>query len=96
MKKVVILGAGVTGLSLGQMLKDKAEVLVLEKESHFGGIASTRQINGTTYHTVGGHCFNSKHPEVMDFYSLCFPRNNGIKPPGFRESILEIMKSTIL
>ncbi len=74
MKKVVILGAGVTGLSLGQMLKDKAEVLVLEKESHFGGIASTRQINGTTYHTVGGHCFNSKHPEVMDFVFSLLPQ----------------------
>lgn len=67
MKKIVILGAGVTGLSLGQMLKDKAEVLILERHNHIGGIAATRKKEGGTYHTVGGHCFNSKYPEVMKF-----------------------------
>ncbi len=67
MKKIVIFGAGITGLSLGQLLKDKAEVLIIERDSLPGGIAKTKTVNGATYHIVGGHCFNSKYPEVMEF-----------------------------
>lgn len=75
MKKIVILGAGVTGLSLGQMLKDKASVLILEKEDSVGGIAKTKTVDNATYHTVGGHCFNSKYPEVMDFVFSLLPQS---------------------
>ncbi len=75
MKKVVILGAGVTGLSLGQLLKDKAEVLILDRAKRPGGIATTKTVNGATYHTVGGHCFNSKYPEVMDFVFSLLPQS---------------------
>lgn len=76
MKKIVILGAGVTGLSLGRLLKGKAEVLILERENYPGGIAKTKTINGATYHTVGGHCFNSKYPEVMDFIFSLLPQSS--------------------
>ncbi len=42
MKKVVILGAGVTGLAAGWHLAENGfEVLVLEKSSHVGGLASS-------------------------------------------------------
>ena len=37
--KIGIIGAGVTGLSMAQLLKDKYEIEVLEKNSIFGGIA---------------------------------------------------------
>lgn len=57
MKDILILGAGVTGLSMGQLLNGKSNVTILEKEGQIGGIAKTRQVNGVTYHTVGGHCF---------------------------------------
>ena len=67
MKKVLILGAGVTGLSMGKLLHKKFDVTVLEKDSQIGGIAKTKQVNGITYHTVGGHCFNSKYEDVMSF-----------------------------
>ena len=66
---VLILGAGVTGLSIGQLLRKKCDVTILEKDAIIGGIAKTKQVNGITYHTVGGHCFNSKHKEIM---SLAF------------------------
>lgn len=75
MKKIVILGAGVTGLSLGQMLKDKASVLILEKEDSVGGIAKTKSVDNATYHTVGGHCFNSKYPEIMEFVFSLLPQS---------------------
>lgn len=65
--KVGILGAGITGLSIAQLLNDQFQVEVLEKQSHCGGIARTKDVSGIAYHMVGGHCFNSKYPEVLDF-----------------------------
>ncbi len=68
MKKIGILGAGVTGLSAARFLQKKGFcVEILESKSVCGGIARTRDVNGVAYHVVGGHCFNSKYPEIMDF-----------------------------
>lgn len=73
--KVLILGAGVTGLSLGQLLRDKFDVTILEKESRVGGIAKTRKVDGVTYHPIGGHCFNSKYDEIMSFVFGLLPKD---------------------
>ncbi|TSJ36394.1 nucleotidyl-sugar pyranose mutase [Mucilaginibacter corticis] len=65
--KIGIIGAGISGLSIGQLLRKNHQVELLEKAPHFGGIARTTTINDMTYHLTGGHCFNSKFSEVMDF-----------------------------
>jgi protoporphyrinogen oxidase len=65
--KIGIIGAGVSGLSLGKLLKDKCDVEILEKKNIAGGIARTRNCEGIAYHIVGGHCFNSKYPDVLEF-----------------------------
>jgi protoporphyrinogen oxidase len=65
--KIGILGAGISGLSIGKLLNAQHEVELLEREKNFGGIARTIDVNGTAYHITGGHCFNSKYPEVLDF-----------------------------
>lgn len=65
--KICIIGAGITGLTSGRLLSKNHEVIIYEKESNIGGIARTRTVNGVTYHTVGGHCLNSKNKTVMDF-----------------------------
>lgn len=65
--KVAIIGAGVSGLSVGRLLNDKADVTIYEKNSNIGGIAKTRIVDDVTYHPIGGHCFNSKNQEVLDF-----------------------------
>lgn len=67
MIKVGILGAGISGLSMARLLGEGFETEVLEKNALPGGIARTKDIGGIPYHLVGGHCFNSKYPEVMDF-----------------------------
>lgn len=69
MKKIGILGGGISGLSIGKMLQQSQifEVEILERGSDVGGIAKTRNVHGATYHPIGGHCFNSKHQEVLDF-----------------------------
>lgn len=65
--KISIIGAGITGLTAGRLLSKNHEVTIYEKESNIGGIARTKNVNGITYHTVGGHCLNSKNKAVMDF-----------------------------
>lgn len=67
MKRIGVLGAGITGLSIAKLLHKKYIVEVLEVKDVPGGIARTKTVNGVTYHTVGGHCFNSKHQDVLDF-----------------------------
>lgn len=76
MKNVVVLGAGITGLTVGRLLNDCANVKILETQSTSGGIAKTKDINGVTYHTVGGHCFNSKHKDVLDFVFSLLPESD--------------------
>lgn len=65
--KAGILGAGISGLSIGRLLSDVFEVQILERRPVAGGIARTRTINNATYHLTGGHCFNSRYKEVLDF-----------------------------
>ena len=71
--KIIVLGAGVTGLSIGRLLDRDHEVTILEQNSRIGGIAKTRQVDGITYHPIGGHCFNSKYPEIMSFVFSILP-----------------------
>ena len=67
MKKVGIFGAGVTGLSVARFLRDTFDVEILESKDVCGGIARTIDVDGIAYHVIGGHCFNSKYPEILDF-----------------------------
>lgn len=74
-KKICVIGAGVTGLTIGKLLSEKHNVTIYEREPNIGGIARTKSVDGITYHTVGGHCFNSKNKEVMDFvFSEVLPK----------------------
>lgn len=65
--KIGVLGAGISGLSFAKLAGKEHSVEILERNSFHGGIAATRSVEGVAYHTTGGHCFNSKYREVMDF-----------------------------
>jgi protoporphyrinogen oxidase len=74
--KIGVLGAGISGLSIGRLLAQNFEVELLEKNAIQGGIARTQQAEGVTYHPVGGHCFNSKYPDVLEFvFNEVLPKN---------------------
>lgn len=65
---VAIIGSGISGLAAAKLLKLKGlKVTVFEKCDVIGGIARTRNSNGVAYHVTGGHCFNSKHEDVLNF-----------------------------
>lgn len=66
--KAGIIGAGISGLTIARLLKKNGwDTTLYEKSDRVGGIARTQDINASAYHTTGGHCFNSKHQDVLDF-----------------------------
>ncbi|HEX8332273.1 MAG TPA: FAD-dependent oxidoreductase [Segetibacter sp.] len=65
--KIAVLGAGVSGLSIARLLMNSAQVEVLERNPIYGGIARTKDVEGIAYHMIGGHCFNSKFDDVLEF-----------------------------
>lgn len=74
MQKVAIIGAGVSGLSTAHFLKDRYVVTVFEKEDCPGGLIKCRRVNGNLFHTCGGHVFNSKRQDVLDWFWSKFTR----------------------
>ncbi|WP_083631480.1 protoporphyrinogen/coproporphyrinogen oxidase [Labilibacter marinus] len=64
-----IIGAGVSGLSSAQLLKEKGfETTVLEKSSKPGGLIKCDVVDGHLFHRVGGHVFNTKVEKVNDWF----------------------------
>lgn len=74
MQKVAIIGAGISGLSTAHFLQDRYVVTVYEKEATPGGLIRCRRINGNLFHTCGGHVFNSKRQDVLDWFWSKFNR----------------------
>ena len=66
-KKVAVIGAGISGLTTAQLLKDKYDVTVFEKDNRPGGLIKCERVNGNLFHTCGGHVLNSKYPEVLEW-----------------------------
>ena len=75
--KIAVLGAGVSGLSAARLLKEAgSQVTVYEKMDVPGGLAQARYIEGNLYEPYGGHIFNSKHKEVVDWVFSILPIEN--------------------
>lgn len=75
MEKIAIIGAGISGLSTAHFLKDKYEITVFEKEDRPGGLIRCRRVNGNLFHICGGHVFNSKRQDVLDWFWSKFVQN---------------------
>jgi protoporphyrinogen oxidase len=75
MKKVAVIGAGISGLSMARMLDGKCSVKIFEKQSRPGGLVKCKRVKGTLYHMVGGHVFNSKRQDVLDWFWSLFDQD---------------------
>ena len=74
---IAVLGAGVSGLTAARKLKENGHnVTVYEKAETPGGLARTRFTQGYLYDPYGGHIFNSKHKEVVDWMFSLLPKEN--------------------
>ena len=75
MKKIAIIGAGVSGLTTAQQLKKHAKVVVYEREAKAGGLIRCERVNGSLFHTCGGHVFNTKNQTVLDWFWQQFDKD---------------------
>src|SRR3989338_3978682 len=66
-KRIIILGAGLAGLSAAWHLQKKGiECLVLEKENEVGGLCRSKNINGFTF-DYSGHLLHFRHKYTFNF-----------------------------
>jgi len=71
MKKILIVGAGITGITLGERFASKGwNILILEKRNHIGGNCyDFKNRYGILIHKYGPHIFHTKYKEVWDYLS---------------------------
>jgi len=75
--KVAVLGAGVSGLTVARRLFDLGlDVIVYEAEPTVGGLARSRITKGYVYDPHGGHIFNSKRQDIVDWVFSMLPKEN--------------------
>ncbi len=66
---VTIIGSGISGISIARMLLDNnLKVEIFEKESNIGGLIKCEFVDENLFHKVGGHVFNSKNQEVLNWF----------------------------
>ena len=76
MKRIAMIGAGVSGLTAAQLLRNQAKVVVFEREAKVGGLIRCERVNGSLFHTCGGHVFNTKNQTVLDWFWQQFDQKN--------------------
>ncbi|NDW19200.1 protoporphyrinogen oxidase [Dysgonomonas sp. 216] len=70
MKKITVIGAGLTGLTIAYLLRDKGyEVTVLEKDSKVGGAIQTHVANGYVFEE-GPNTGVVSNPEVAELFDM--------------------------
>ena len=75
MKRIAIIGAGISGLTCARLLKRYFDVTVFEKEHEPGGLVRCRNVNGSLFHICGGHVFNTKNHIVSKWFWSIFNRD---------------------
>ena len=75
-KEVIVIGSGISGLSVSNMLSTNFNVKVLERADRIGGLIKCARVEGSLFHLVGGHVFNSRNQEVLDWFWNHFDRDS--------------------
>ena len=92
-KKVIIIGAGPSGLTAGwELLKDadsSYEVILLEMSDAVGGMARTITHNGDIM-DAGGHRFFSKEKAVLEWWKAVFERKKATEDLLLRQREVSI------
>ena len=73
--KYLILGAGPSGLTLANRLKQMGETsfFVLEKEKEAAGLCRSTQVDGSPFDIGGGHFLDVRRPKVNEFLFQFMP-----------------------
>lgn len=73
--KYIILGAGPSGLTLANILKERGEnsFLVIEKEAVAGGLCRSEWVDDAPFDIGGGHFLDVRRPIVTEFLFKFMP-----------------------
>lgn len=74
--KIAVIGSGISGLSAAAVLKDTCDVHIFERNATIGGLVHCNRPADILYHRVGGHVFNSKNKDVLDWFWNKFDKDN--------------------
>lgn len=76
MYEYLIIGAGITGLTLCKKFREAGvtNILVLEEDKRVGGLCKSEIIDGHVLDIGGGHFFHTKHPEIFEYVFSHFPQ----------------------
>ncbi|MDI3318626.1 protoporphyrinogen/coproporphyrinogen oxidase [Pinibacter soli] len=74
--KIAIIGTGISGISMANMLKGSHEVVLFEKRATKGGLIQCERVQDCLFHKVGGHVFNSRNQQVLDWFWSFFDKEN--------------------
>lgn len=87
MKRIAVIGAGVSGLTVARQLSDRYDVTVFEAENQPGGLIRCRRVNGSLFHICGGHVFNSKRQDILDWFWTQFDKDSEFRKTD-RQSVV--------
>ena len=77
MKKVAVIGAGISGAACSRLLRSSGhEVVVFEAGTSIGGLVQCTTEKGNLFHRVGGHVFNAKQKSVSDWFWAHFDQED--------------------
>lgn len=74
--KIAVIGAGVSGMTIAKLLSKDNEVVVYEKDNRPGGLIKCDIVNGSLFHRTGGHVFNSKREDVLNWFWKQFDKES--------------------
>src|SRR5215472_6617903 len=95
---VVIVGGGVSGLSAAHLLQQHHDILLLEKEPHWGGNAYLMEFNGVPYAT-GAAFLDKSDGSIINGEFIADTWGDGLDKlpyaPGIRESFKKFRKEIL-
>lgn len=94
MQRIAIIGAGVSGLTAANILKGRYAVTVYEKAATPGGLIRCERIGGSLFHTCGGHVFNTKLPEVAQWFGERFNLDSDFRKTD-RNSVVQLEQTIV-
>lgn len=74
---IVIVGGGLSGLTLAERLSKKHKIILIEKEDHLGGLARSINYKNAVF-DIGPHLFTAHDKKVLDYFLYFFRDKNDI------------------
>lgn len=72
--KIGIIGSGISGLSIANILKNDHQTTIFEKAAKPGGLIKCERVTNCLFHKVGGHVFNSRDERVFNWFWSYFDK----------------------